>query len=315
MTNIHNNLLRSFAVFLLLFVCNSAFADKIVRKITKNNAMFKSKKTVDMRHYGWASIEGGYHLLQEDFDDLNTLGGSAVHFGTGYEFQLHGIYTSIGVDFNLWTSSATTQPYNFDQRMYDTQGKLMTYHFKISESIERSSGVIAAFPIMIGYSFQGIHIGGGVSFGYNLSAKSRVKREYVTSATYPQYIEDFTNMPNHFYTNYESTNTEKLAMKTPINILGEIGYNVLRSNKYQKYQNMQSTILKVGAFIEYGLCNVFKNELDGALVEPNPEHPTQLNLHPYYNNKSTTEHNIFPISAGIKVTYMMRIPTKNCNCY
>ena len=104
-------------------------------------------------------------------------------------------------------------------------------------------------------------------------------------------------------------------MKTPINILGEIGYNVLRSNKYQKYQNTQSTILKVGAFVEYGLCNVFENEMDGALVEPNPEHPTQLNLHPYYNNKSTTEHNIFPISAGIKVTYMMRIPTKNCHCY
>ena len=301
MTNIHNNLLRSFAVFLLLFICSSVSADKIVRKITKNNAMFKSKKTVNSRHYGWVSMEGGYHLLQEDFDDLNTLGGSAVHFGTGYEFQLHGIYTSIGVDF--------------DQRMYDTQGKLMTYHFKISESIERSSGVIAALPIMIGYSFQGIHIGGGVSFGYNLSAKSRVKREYVTSATYPQYIEDFTNMPNHFYTNYESTNTEKLAMKTPINILGEIGYNVLRSNKYQKYQNSQSTILKVGAFVEYGLCNVFENEMDGALVEPNPEHPTQLNLHPYYNNKSTTNHNIFPISAGIKVTYMMRIPTKNCHCY
>ena len=70
MTNIHNNLLRSFAVLLLLLICNSAFADKIVRKITKNNAMFKSKKTVDMRHYGWVSMEGGYHLLQEDFDDL-----------------------------------------------------------------------------------------------------------------------------------------------------------------------------------------------------------------------------------------------------
>jgi hypothetical protein len=118
-------------------------------------------------------------------------------------------------------------------------------------------------------------------------------------------------MPNHFYKTYTAKNIENIKMNIPINIIAEVGYDVLYNANYNLYGKDQ--ILKIGLYAEYGLRNAFNNKIDAPLFSVNQEHPTQLNVYSYYNNKAITN-KILPFNIGLKVTYMLQIPTKNCHC-
>ena len=264
------------------------------------------------KHYGWLSLGGGYFTLLEKFDDISTKGGGQVSLAGGYEMRYGWFYLSAGIDFAFWLSNATTQTWRFDRAMYDTQGKLMTFHYDLAASKEHSYGLTARIPIMIGVNRKGFYFGVGANVGYHILSDNRVSRPYTGYATYDQYFEDFEDMPNHYYTNFTATNTEHLRMNIPVNLIAEIGYDVLYGYSDSSYG--RDKVLKIGVYAEYGLMNAFSNKTDASLFEPNPEHPTQLDVWSYYNNKATTTNKVLPLSAGIKLTWMLRIPTKNCHC-
>lgn len=298
---IRNNQSRFVLLMVVLLLGMSARAEQ---KIIDNTVLDK--------HYGWLSLGGGYFTLLEQFDDITTQGGGQVSLSGGYELRYGMFYFSAGVDFAFWLSNATTQAWRFDRAMYDTQGKLMTYHYDLDPSREHSFGLTARIPLMIGMTVNGFYFGVGANVGYQILSENHATRAYRGCATYDQYFEDFTNMPNHFYTNYVATKTEHLRMNIPVNLIGEIGYDVLANYSYSSYSRDQ--VLKIGAYVEYGLTNAFSNEEDGSLFDPNPEHPIQLDIWSYYTKKATTTHRVVPLSVGIKLTWMLRIPTKNCNC-
>jgi len=262
------------SVFLVTFCTFHLLAGQ---KMIENNVIDK--------HYGWISIAGGYYSLLEKFDDLKTLGGGNLNISGGYEFRYSGFYTSIGFEMSFWQSNAYTLDYAFEQMMHDTQGKCMNYHFDISASKESSYGMYGYIPIMIGYTNSGFYIGCGAKIGYNLFAKNHTSRDYTTSATYPQYFQDFEDMPNHYYTHYRATNTENLNLNVPLSLIAEVGYDVLYGYSYGSYT--RDKVLKIGVYAEYGLLNSIKNATDESLFKSNSEHPIQLDVFSYYNHKAT----------------------------
>ena len=101
------------------------------------------------KHYGWLSLGGGYFTLLEKFNDISTKGGGQVSLAGGYEMRYGWFYLSAGIDFAFWLSNATTQTWKFDRAMYDTQGKLMTFHYDLAASKEHSYGLTARIPISL----------------------------------------------------------------------------------------------------------------------------------------------------------------------
>ena len=289
------------ATMLLSMLCMNGYAEK---KVIDNAVVDK--------HYGWFSVRGGYSALLEKFDDITTQGGCQFGVGGGYEYRYSWFYLSAGVDISYWSSNATTISYQFDRRMYDTQGKLMTYHYELDPSREHSYGFTAAVPFIVGVNYRGFYCGVGAIVGYHLLSMNQVTRPYTTSATYEQYIEDFTDMPNHYYANYIATNKEKLDLHFPVNLTAEIGYDVLYGYSYSSYS--RDRVLKIGAYVEYSMVNAFRNKSDGSVFEINPEHPTQLLVYSYYRNKATTTNRVVPLSVGVKLTIMLRMPTRSCRC-
>lgn len=293
--------------FLLFCVLPPCFAQK------DKNRKHKPTDQTETLHYGWFAADAGYNILLEDYDDLSTLGGGRASVSLGYELQHDGFYFSLGAAATFWTSSAKTEALQIEQLMRDTQGKNMTFKFNLPQGDEFSYGLFVSVPIVFGYTFRGWCFGGGARVGYHLLTENASDRKYSTSASYSQYFEDFEDMPNHFYTDYKAHSHEKLTMTFPVSVLVEGGYNVLYG-KSQSSHKMHS-ILRIGFYAEYGFIKVFNNEQDLPYVVVNKEHPTQLDIYAYYNRKSTESNFIFPLSAGIKVTYMLRIPTRHCNCY
>ena len=290
-------------ILFLLILLISQFVHSEQKRIDKN--------VID-KHYGYLEVGCGYYSLLEQFDDLTTKGGFSAHFGGGYEFRYSYLWTSVGLQVDYWSSTASTREYLMDQRMLDTQGKPIFYHFSIDPSTETSYGLYAYVPVLIGFHVNGFYIGAGAKFGYSIFAKNKILRTYSTSATYEQYIADFIDMPNHSYANYEATNKEKLNIKIPLNLALELGYDVLANYSYSSYS--RDKVLKIGLYAEYGLLNAFSNEKDDALFAPNQQHPSQLEVFSYYNHKATQHYRVVPFNAGLKVTIMFRIPTSSCNC-
>lgn len=135
------------SLFLFMFPCAILGAGQ---KVVLHNVIDK--------HYGIISLGGGYYSLLEQFDDLNTIGGGTIAISGGYQFNYRGFWLSVAGEFQYWQSNAFTLGYQYDQLMYDTQGKSMTYHFDLSPSKEVSYGLIVNVPIMFGYTFSGFFI-------------------------------------------------------------------------------------------------------------------------------------------------------------
>jgi len=287
----------------MLFLQFSVYSQAEQKSINKN---------ILDKHYGSLSFRGGYHSLLEKFDDLTTQGGGQLGISGGYELRYSWFFLSAGVDVSYWMSDAQTKAYKFDRNMYDTQGKPMTFHYDLAPSTEHSYGLTAAVPIMVGVNYNGFYAGAGVSVGYHILSRNRVSRAYTGYATYDQYFEDFVDMPNHFYTNYKVSNDEPLKMTIPVKLIGEIGYDVLYGYSYSSYS--RDKVLKIGAYVEYGLMNAFSNKQDGPLWSLNEAHPLQLNVYSYYTNKATTTYKVIPMSVGVKITLLLRIPTRSCHC-
>ena len=267
----------------------------------------------DIRHYGWFALDAGYHVLLENYDDLSTIGGARTSISLGYELQHNNFYFSIGGAFSFWSSRAKTDAMHREQLMRDTQGKNMIYKFDMERGDELSYGLTVSLPVIFGYTSRGWNIGGGVRVGYHVLAENISERAYTTSATYPQYFEDFVEMPNHYYSDYIARNKQKLSIMLPLSVLVEGGYDVL----YIRSQGSRTrhNVLRIGFYAEYGFIKAFNNEKDLPYVDVNKQHPTKLDVFAYYNRKSSTSHFVFPLSVGIKVTYLLRIPTRNCHCY
>ena len=264
-------------------------------------------------HWGYLSLYGGPFLLQDNSEEVSSKPFLTIGLSAGYEYRYSAFWTSVGLDLQYWAGKMTTErTYLYDQQLYDTQGKLMYYHYQIGTSAEVPQGLFLNVPVLVGFHAKGFYMGAGIKIGAGLLSFAKVTRPYQTSATYPQYIDDFGNMPGHFYSDYKTTNFSKITMQWPISAIAEIGYDVfanLDADFAKRYR------LKIGLYAEYGLKNIWKNDTENSVFIVNSEHPTQLQYNAHYASfRSTEESKVIPMSAGLKITVLFRVPTKDCNC-
>ncbi|MCQ2343640.1 MAG: PorT family protein [Paludibacteraceae bacterium] len=268
----------------------------------------------DNFHFWAVGFSGGYSTLVEDYRDLNTSGsvGFTGHFG--YEYENQGFWLSPMLELQYFSSKAHSSVNVADSRIIDTQLKDATMHYEMMSGLsEEQRFLYLNIPFMAGYySHTGFYFGAGFRLGFNLGISSSSTFSYRTSATYDSYFDDFTDMPNHCYTDYTQTNdTAHFHSIFKVSFLAEIGYDVM-AHKHRS--QVKYSALKLGAFAEYGLNNVIDVEGNGKVCKANPTNASHLIPGTYYGAYHTKKHHVVPLVVGIRLTFLFYVKGKGAYC-
>lgn len=257
----------------------------------------------DYYHFLYVSAAGGYSSLHEiNKGNFSTYGDFGGLLGLGYEMRVNNFWISAGADVELLQyKSVMNSPYKLQHDALDTQGKAIVMNYEISNQIDQSRFVYANMPIMVGGYYNMFYAGAGVKVGFPIKTTTSTRVNYSTSGTYSQYIEDFEEMGNHFYWNYDTLTNTNINPNMNVAIIGEIGVDVLANiQSHSAYCH----ILKVGFYFEYGVLPMMNQTLQSMeRVNFPSNNATILTANPHYlwKDASYTTH---PYFVGLKLTYM-----------
>lgn len=256
-------------------------------------------------------MNAGYGLLGGWWDGMKVPGGFAGGLHIGYEYREGRFWFGGGGEFEYFSSLCSSDISVPDVYFKDTRelaGKMKyTMH---SQRDEMQNWGMARVYIMAGYwsgnnNKDGFYVGGGLKIGSKFDLHNSTRVKYSTSAEYDRYIDDYEDMPNHYYTNNDVKDTVSFGTMLSLSIEGEIGWDlkVDRCNK-----------LKVAFFVETGLNNI----MDGvATREPwvNENNVTEVKPYSAYNSKEMEGRYVVPVMVGMKVSFLFNVSRINSRCH
>lgn len=261
--------------------------------------------TQDDYHFIYVTAAGGYSSLNENNNyDISTIGGFGGVMGLGYEMRVNHFWLSAGLGLSfLQNKSIIASYYKTTRDALDTQGKPIVMNYDITRQEDMSKWWYLDFPLMFGGYYKMFYAGAGMKVGIlPFSCKNTTNIKYSTSASYPQYIEDFKEMTNHFYGDFDTITTNDIKPTMNLAIIGEIGVDVLANiSNNKRYCN----ILKIGFYFEYGVLSV-KNHTDGnseRITFPD-NNATRIVATPHSQWIDNTSYSSHPYFVGLKITYM-----------
>ncbi len=281
-------------------------------------------KQSDYYHFFYASVAGGYSSLHEtNVSDVATTGDFGGLIGLGYEMRVKNFWLSIGVDAELLQNrSVISSSYKLQQDARDSQGKPIVMSYEVLNQSERNRWTYLNFPLMIGGYYNMFYAGAGVKFGIPVKSFNSTAINYTTSGTYSQYIEDFAEMNNHFYGNYDTLTYNDIKPNMNVSLAGEIGVDVLAN---VQNHNTFCNILKIGFYFEYGILSaVSHDKMNNDRISFPSENAAIITANPHYQWKSNvSSYACRPYFVGLKITYMFggsktqnsAIHHKGCMCY
>ena len=268
---------------------------------------------VQLKHYLTFSTNGGYFSLLENIPEVETLGGGGATLGIGYEMRYKHLWVGAALDVQYCFSSLNSPANDIDRVVYDTQGKALTYHYHVRGYTDTQHDVRIGLPVLVGFYTNGIYGGVGIHASFAPFTVATPTVAYTTRGEYERYINDFTNMPNHFYTEYTIRGRTEMKMLPQVSVIGEIGYDVLNKERISQYR--RCSVLKIAAYAEYGFLNSTTGSQEVTdLFYVDANNPIRLVPVGYYTCRDVRDKRIVPLLVGVKVTFMLRIKTPNCHC-
>lgn len=282
--------------------------------------------TTDSYHFIYITGSGGYSSLKENNNyDITTTGNFGGVIGLGYEMRVNNFWMSIGGDLSfLQNKSIMASSYKTTHDAKDTQGKPIVMNYDITRQEDMNKWWYGNLPLMFGGYYNMFYAGAGVKVGFPIKGlyKNSTHIQYSTSASYPQYIDDFKEMTNHFYGDFDTITTNNIKLNTNVAIIGEIGVDVLAN---VRNHSDFCHVLKIGFYFEYGVLSLM-NHTDGnneRVLFPNETNATLITASPHSQWLDNTSYSCHSYFVGLKITYMFggsksqnaNIWHTGCMCY
>lgn len=262
-------------------------------------------------HYVTVSASGGYTNLLSDIENVRIPGSGGVLLGVGYEYRVKLFWLGLGVQGSLINSSLIADDMVIDKPMRDQEGEDMTYHYQIQRWSDRQMMLDVDVPFMLGVCVGRFYMGAGVKAGLNVYGHSASALSYRTSASYDRFPDDFQDMPNHWYDNFDTRGKTPLHFGMNMAALLEVGGEVLNLNGTKKRLPMR---MKVGAYAEYGFISVYKNAQPSDPFIFDETNPAIVLPVAYYKSANITSP-VNPLFVGVRLTLMFELPVpQRCNC-
>lgn len=259
---------------------------------------------------------GGYSTLVGHTSEMSVPGLANAGLHIGWEVRrVHFIYRPLVFDFQYFSSKCNTNLSITDVPIKDTRlGNAVMHYNTLTPLKETQRFFIPSIGFMFGYSgnnysYSRIHGAfyclAGLKLSLKVDIKNSVNLSYSTSATYERYIDDYEDMPNHYYTEHKSSETVNYGPKVMVGCMfsGELGWE-FNMDHYDKF--------KVGAFADLGISNIMYG-FDKNECAPNPENVVDVMVDSYYKSPQMDGKYIIPVMTGVKLTYLFNVNIKR-NC-
>ncbi len=265
-------------------------------------------------HYFTLSVTGGYSSFLHAIPKSSPCGFVGGGFGLGYEYRKKSFYMSIGLDAMSLNSVTKVNNYESSVEAFDTENELVTYNYRFNEWKDNQYSAYVNMPLIFGYNSKTLYVGAGIKFGMPIWGSTKTYAQYSTAGVYEQYIGEFENIPNHFYSDYESTAApEDLVLGPNFAAIFEIGGNVW--TRKPKKRGDGQIVIKLGAYVEYGCMNILKKTpyRDDFVIDP--ANVSQITMTPLFNSTASLNQSLTPLYVGIKATFLFEVKKqKRCSC-
>ena len=146
--------------------------------------------------------------------------------------------------------------------------------------------------------------------GINLFGGATTTSHLKTSGTYPWALEEFDNMPDHFFTDLDLK--DSYPIRYNLNLIGsaEVGYLFPKAKEKSKFSQ------RLALFVDYGILNVHQRVSNGNVVGiPVNDNILNVKLNPVMLSDQGLNSSFNPFMIGIKYTASFEIPVpKRCKC-
>ena len=251
----------------------------------------------------WGS--GGYGSIFTDAAEISASGGIGFGGGIGYEFQAKRFIINTGAEFINLRANLKLDDFYHRRQMSDTENDEYIGHFYFSNSKDQYKLGYLNIPLMLGVQSGRFYVLGGAKIGLNMFTNSKVECMVKSTSTYPAFMEDFEDMPNHFFTTVSENEKYQVTFDTNVSAAFEAGFYFRNTS--------ESFNCRLSAFCDYGLKNINNNSSGQNLIisKYGSEHFRPV-LNDFLLSHQTKANTLY---AGLKLTLVFGLKKQeNCNC-
>jgi len=262
----------------------------------------------------WAHL--GYPCLLTNYDQMKQDMSLAPAIGLGYRYFRNGfiIQTGLEGEFNYITNRINDSQLSIG--MTDTEREAFTMHISATNGKDYMQFINCYVPLYVGYEYRHFYLLAGAEVGMNLYGTTYTTSTLSTKAEYERYLGWLEDMPNHDLRNNVpvSSTKYKLKLSSPsVQAHLEIGGRLDRFSTEKGADVVQKKYrLYLAAFADYGIMNIHQQESEGDLISfsQTSGEALQFNVTPAMLSSQMLNHQVHPLTIGIKFTCLFELPGK-----
>ncbi|WP_426484935.1 outer membrane beta-barrel protein [Flavobacterium sp. 2] len=260
-----------------------------------------SSYSQDKKHEFSISIGGPFSFVK-----ATTIGqsveGNGMNAGLRYSYYLNkGLSIGIGVEYQTYNSDFKFGSLGGQYDAVDAENESFEFRYKAANYREEQKLGYINVPIGIQFETPGtskLYVAAGAKIGFASSGSYQSTiSNLTTSGYYPQYnVELF----GPAFAGFASTNN----VETPEQDLNnKVSYSVTFETGLKQVISTRNSIY-IGAYLDYGLNDIYDNNEAKNLVQYNPEIPVVLKYNSVSSSGFTTNGRL--VSYGLKLRFALQ---------
>ncbi|MBF4465047.1 outer membrane beta-barrel protein [Flavobacterium sp. LC2016-12] len=227
--------------------------------------------------------------------------GNGFSAGLRYSYYLNEtISIGIGVEYQTYRSDSKSSFLSGQYMTTDAENEAFQFRYKATNLREEQNLGYINIPIGIQYETPGtsqLYLAGGFKIGFAANGKYETKIENLTtSGYYPQYNVELFAPSFAGFANTDNIKTNKQDLDT------DVSYSATFETGLKQKIGSKSS-LYIGAYLDYGLNNIYDKKVGKNLIQYNPELPVQLGYNSILDSSLSSD--VILISYGIKLRYAL----------
>ncbi|HEU4789698.1 MAG TPA: outer membrane beta-barrel protein [Flavobacterium sp.] len=228
--------------------------------------------------------------------------GNGFSAGLRYSYYLNeGFSVGVGLEYQTYSSTAKYQFLAGQYMTTDSENESFQFRYKATNLREEQKLGYVNIPIGIQFETPGtskLYLAAGAKIGFATNGTYETSMQNLTtSGYYPQYnIELF----GPTFAGFASTDNVKIN-KQDFNT--EVSYSFTFETGFKQHIGEKSSIY-IGAYLDYGLNNIYDKNENKNLVQYNAEIPVELKYNSVFDSPYAEDMKL--ISYGLKLRFAMR---------
>ncbi|MFB9075866.1 hypothetical protein ACFFLS_13120 [Flavobacterium procerum] len=225
--------------------------------------------------------------------------GNGFNAGLRYSYYLNeGLSLGIGVEYQSYSSDFTSTALNGSYNTVDSENEAFQFRYRTTNFREEQNLGYINIPLNIQFETPGtskLYVAAGAKIGFAVNGcYTTTMQNLTTSGYYPQYnVELFSPEFAGFFSK-NNVDIGKQDLET------EISYSFTFETGLKQLIGKHSAFY-IGAYLDYGLNNIYDKGSNKPVVQYSPELPVQLQ----YNSALDSQfvHDVRLVSYGIKLRF------------